>query len=202
MITVGLTGGIATGKSLVSQLLKQHGAFVIDADLLAHELYSPGTIGFDKIVSCFGNSIVSSDGFIDRKKLGGIVFSNKTKMMNLNSIVHPLIYEEIQRLLLVLSKQNYSVVVVEAAVLIEAGWQNAFNQIWVVTSEIEIIISRLIIRDGLNREEALKKIGSQMNSQDRSKYADVIIENNEDMNALSSTLDDIWDNNFSSIIRR
>ena len=202
MITVGLTGGIATGKSMVSQLLKEHGAFIIDADLLAHELYSPGTIGFDKIVSCFGDSIVRADGFIDRKKLGSIVFSNEIKMINLNSIVHPLIYEEIQKRLATLSKQNYSVVVVEAAILIEAGWQNMFNQIWVVTSEIEIVMSRLIIRDGLNRKEALKRIESQMKVKDRSKYADVIIENNEDMNALSSTLDDIWDNNFSSIIRR
>lgn len=202
MITIGLTGGIATGKSMVSQLLKEHGAFVINADLLAHELYSPGTIGFNQIVSSFGDSIVTREGFINRKKLGRIVFSDQTKMVDLNSIVHPLIYEEIQKKLVDLANKKCSVVVVEAAILIEAGWQKIFNQIWVVTSETETVMSRLITRDGLNQEEALKRIESQMNAEERSKYADVIIENNEDMNVLSSELDDIWNDKFSSIIRR
>ena len=140
MITIGLTGGIATGKSMVSQLLKEHGAFVINAD----ELYSPGTIGFNQIVSSFGDSIVTREGFINRKKLGRIVFSDQTKMVDLNSIVHPLIYEEIQKKLVDLANKKCSVVVVEAAILIEAGWQKIFNQIWVVTSETETVMSRLV----------------------------------------------------------
>jgi dephospho-CoA kinase len=198
MITIGLTGGIATGKSVVSDLLKKHGAFIINADLIAHELYFPGTIGFDKIVSCFGDSIVGDDGFIDRTQLAKIVFSDNASMHNLNVIVNPLIYVEIQRLLAELYKQSYFVVVVEAAILIEAGWQKTFDQIWIVSSDTKVVMSRLKNRNGFNSEEALKRISSQMNSDERFKYADVIIENNEGMEALASTIDALWTDKFSS----
>ena len=91
MITIGLTGGIATGKSLVSQLLEEYGAFVINADLLAHKLYLPETAGFNELVVHFGDTILNIDGTIDRNKLASIVFSDKSEMDNLNSIMHPLI---------------------------------------------------------------------------------------------------------------
>ena len=202
MITIGLTGGIATGKSLVSQLLEEHGAFVINADLIAHELYNPGTIGFDNLISHFGDTILDLNGTIDRKKLASIVFTRKHEMDNLNTIMHPLIYDEIKRIMSDLSNEKHPIVVVEAAVLIEAGWQDLFDQIWVVSSDEETVISRLNARNGLSREESLKRINSQMPSKDRNKYADIVIENNGNIEILSSTIKELWADKLSTTIRR
>ena len=202
MITVGLTGGIATGKSLVSQLLEEHGAFVINADLIAHDLYNPGTIGFNSLISHFGDTILDLNGTIDRKKLASIVFTRKHEMDNLNTIMHPLIYDEIKKIMSDLSNKKYPVVVVEAAVLIEAGWQDLFDQIWVVSSDMETVISRLNVRNGLSREESLKRIDSQMPSKDRNKYADIVIENNGNKEILSSTIKELWADKLSTTIRR
>ena len=202
MITVGLTGGIATGKSLVSQLLEEHGAFVINADLIAHELYNPGTIGFNSLISHFGDTILDLNGTIDRKKLASIVFTRKHEMDNLNTIMHPLIYDEIKKIMSDLSNKKHPVVVVEAAVLIEAGWQDLFDQIWVVSSDMETVISRLNARNGLSREESLKRINSQMPSKDRNKYADIVIENNGNTGILSSRIKELWADKLSTTIRR
>ena len=202
MITVGLTGGIATGKSLVSQLLEEHGAFVINADLIAHDLYNPGTIGFNSLISHFGDTILDLNGTIDRKKLASIVFTRKHEMDNLNTIMHPLIYDEIKRIMSDLSNEKHPIVVVEAAVLIEAAWQDLFDQIWVVSSDVETVISRLNARNGLSREESLKRIDSQMPSKDRNKYADIVIENNGNKEILSSTIKELWADKLSTTIRR
>ena len=202
MITVGLTGGIATGKSLVSQLLEEHGAFVINADLIAHDLYNPGTIGFNSLISHFGDTILDLNGTIDRKKLASIVFTRKHEMDNLNTIMHPLIYDEIKRIMSDLSNEKHPIVVVEAAVLIEAGWQDLFDQIWVVSSDVETVISRLNASNGLSREESLKRIDSQMPSKDRNKYADIVIENNGNKEILSSTIKELWADKLSTTIRR
>lgn len=202
MITVGLTGGIATGKSLVSQLLEEHGAFVINADLIAHELYNPGTIGFNSLISHFGDTILDLNGTIDRKKLASIVFTRKHEMDNLNTIMHPLIYDEIKKIMSDLSNKKYPVVVVEAAVLIEAGWQDLFDQIWVVSSDMETVISRLNVRNGLSREESLKRIYSQIHPKDRNKYADIVIENNGNTEILSSRIKELWADKLSTTIRR
>tara|TARA_A100001037_G_C14888707_1_gene517350 strand:+ start:118 stop:726 length:609 start_codon:yes stop_codon:yes gene_type:complete len=202
MITVGLTGGIATGKSLVSQLLEEHGAFVINADLIAHELYNPGTIGFNSLIAHFGDTILDLNGTIDRKKLASIVFTRKHEMDNLNTIMHPLIYDEIKKIMSDLSNKKHPVVVVEAAVLIEAGWQDLFDQIWVVSSDMETVISRLNARNGLSREESLKRINSQMPSKDRNKYADIVIENNGNTEILSSRIKELWADKLSTTIRR
>ena len=202
MITVGLTGGIATGKSLVSQLLEEHGAFVINADLIAHDLYNPGTIGFNSLISHFGDTILDLNGTIDRKKLASIVFTRKHEMDNLNTIMHPLIYDEIKRIMSDLSNEKHPIVVVEAAVLIEAGWQDLFDQIWVVSSDVETVISRLNARNGLSREESLKRINSQIHPKDRNKYADIVIENNGNKEILSSTIKELWADKLSTTIRR
>ena len=202
MITVGLTGGIATGKSLVSQLLEEHGAFVINADLIAHELYNPGTMGFNSLISHFGDTILDLNGTIDRKKLASIVFTRKHEMDNLNTIMHPLIYDEIKKIMFDLSNKKHPVVVVEAAVLIEAGWQDLFDQIWVVSSDMETVISRLNVRNGISREESLKRINSQIHPKDRNKYADIVIENNGNTEILSSRIKELWADKLSTTIRR
>lgn len=192
MIKVGLTGGIGTGKSLVSEILQKLGAHVISGDALGHEAYLPGTKGFDQVVSAFGNEIVGEDGFVDRKKLGPIVFSDPSNLEILNSIMHPLIYEMIKERIANIS--DVSIVVVEAAVLIEANWQDLFDEIWVVTSDEEIVISRLAERNNLSREDAISRIKSQMSQDERITHAHVEIDNSGTKSDLEQTVKDIWNN--------
>ncbi len=192
MIKVGLTGGIGTGKSLVSEILQKLGAHVISGDALGHEAYLPGTKGFDQVVSAFGNEIVGEDGFVDRKKLGPIVFSDPSNLEMLNSIMHPLIYEMIKERIANIS--DVSIVVVEAAVLIEANWQDLFDEIWVVTSDEEIVISRLAERNNLSREDAISRIKSQMSQDERITHAHVEIDNSGTKSDLEQTVKDIWNN--------
>ncbi|MFL2803326.1 MAG: dephospho-CoA kinase [Dehalococcoidia bacterium] len=192
MIKVGLTGGIGTGKSLVSEILQKLGAHVISGDSLGHEAYLPGTKGFDQVVSAFGNEIVGEDGFVDRKKLGPIVFSDPSNLEILNSIMHPLIYEMIKERIANIS--DVSIVVVEAAVLIEANWQDLFDEIWVVTSDEEIVISRLAERNNLSREDAISRIKSQMSQDERITHAHVEIDNSGTKSDLEQTVKDIWNN--------
>jgi len=192
MIKVGLTGGIGTGKSLVSEILQSLGAHVISGDALGHEAYLPGTKGFDQVVNAFGNEIVGDDGFVDRKKLGPIVFSDPSNLDTLNSIMHPLIYEMIKERISIISDE--SIVVVEAAVLIEANWQDLFDEIWVVTSEEEIVIARLADRNNLSRNDAISRIKSQMPQDERITHAHVEIDNSGTKSELEQTVKDIWNN--------
>ena len=147
MIKVGLTGGIGTGKSLVSDILNKLGAHVISGDALGHEAYLPGTKGFGQVVGAFGEEIVGDDGFVDRKKLGPIVFSDPANLDLLNSIMHPLIYEMIKDRIKDVS--GVPLIVVEAAVLIEANWQDLFDEIWVVTSDQEIDMTPVPLITGI-----------------------------------------------------
>ena len=192
MIKVGLTGGIGTGKSLVSEILQSLGAHVISGDALGHEAYLPGTKGFDQVVNAFGNEIVGDDGFVDRKKLGPIVFSDPSNLDILNSIMHPLIYEMIKERISIISDE--SIVVVEAAVLIEANWQDLFDEIWVVTAEEEIVIARLADRNNLSRNDAISRIKSQMPQDERITHAHVEIDNSGTKSELEQTVKDIWNN--------
>tara|TARA_B100000945_G_scaffold74648_2_gene57359 strand:+ start:2116 stop:2703 length:588 start_codon:yes stop_codon:yes gene_type:complete len=195
MIKIGLTGGIGTGKSLVSDILNKLGAHVISGDALGHEAYLPGTKGFDQVVGAFGEEIVGDDGFVDRKKLGPIVFSDPANLDLLNSIMHPLIYEMIKDRMKDVS--GIPLVVVEAAVLIEAKWQDLFDEIWVVTSDQEIVISRLAERNNLSRNDAISRIQSQMPQDERITHAHVEIDNSGTILDLEKAVKDIWNNKTS-----
>ena len=199
MIKVGLTGGIGTGKSLVSDILNKLGAHVISGDALGHEAYLPGTKGFDQVVGAFGEEIVGDDGFVDRKKLGPIVFSDPANLDLLNSIMHPLIYEMIKDRMKDVS--GVPLVVVEAAVLIEANWQDLFDEIWVVTSDQEIVISRLAERNNLSRNDAIPRIQSQMSQDERITHAHVEIDNSGTILDLEKAVKDIWNNKTSWLTR-
>ena len=199
MIKVGLTGGIGTGKSLVSDILNKLGAHVISGDALGHEAYLPGTKGFDQVVGAFGEEIVGDDGFVDRKKLGPIVFSDPANLDLLNSIMHPLIYEMIKDRMKDVS--GVPLVVVEAAVLIEANWQDLFDEIWVVTSDQEIVISRLAERNNLSRNDAMSRIQSQMSQDERITHAHVEIDNSGTILDLEKAVKDIWNNKTSWLTR-
>jgi len=190
-----LTGGIGTGKSLVSDILNKLGAHVISGDALGHEAYLPGTKGFGQVVGAFGEKIVGDDGFVDRKKLGPIVFSDPANLDLLNSIMHPIIYEMIKDRIKDVS--GVPLVVVEAAVLIEANWKDLFDEIWVVTSAQEIVISRLAARNNLNRNDAIARIQSQMPQDERITHAHVEIDNSGTILDLEKAVKDIWNNKTS-----
>jgi dephospho-CoA kinase len=192
MLKIGLTGGIGTGKSLVSQFLQDQGINVINADLLGHEAYLPETVGFDQVVAEFGGHIVGENGEVDRKKLGPIVFSDSANMDRLNTIMHPLIKGMIQGRLDELESKGQEIAVVEAAVLIEAGWKPLFDEIWVVAAEEEEIILRLESRNGLSREDAERRIHAQMTSLERSSHGDVVISNTGSVQDLKKNVEFLW----------
>ena len=198
MLKIGLTGGIGTGKSSVTEAFQSLGAAVINADLLGHDAYLPGTIGFEEVVTEFGQEIVGSDGQIDRKKLGPIVFSDSSKMDRLNEIMHPLIRDLIDERLVSLESSQNKVAVVEAAILIEAGWKSLFDEIWVVISDREEVINRLGVRNGLTREDALKRIDSQMSNNERIEHGDVVVENTGSMEDLQTRVNSLWSKRIST----
>jgi len=198
MLKIGLTGGIGTGKSSVTEAFQSLGAAVINADLLGHDAYLPGTIGFEEVVTEFGQEIVGSDGQIDRKKLGPIVFSDSSKMDRLNEIMHPLIRDLIEERLVTLESNQNKVAVVEAAILIEAGWKSLFDEIWVVISDPEEVINRLGVRNGLSREDALKRIDSQMSNNERIEHGDVVVENTGSMEDLQTRVNSLWSKRIST----
>ena len=142
---IGLSGGIGTGKSTVAAMLAERGAHVIDADLVGHDIYRPGTDGFQRVTKAFGTCVVAPDGTIDRRVLGGIVFGDPGALARLNAIVHPLIVAELGRRIAVARQENPSrPIVVEAAILAEAGWRGLFDRLWVVTARPETAVARVV----------------------------------------------------------
>ena len=201
MLKVGLTGGIGTGKSLVSAIMGDCGAHLIDADLLGHESYNIGTSGLHQVVKVFGDHILGADGSIDRDILGRIVFNDRSQMQNLNNILHPIIYEIVKDRIGLVEEDGNTMVVVEAAVLIEAQWQSLFDQVWVVKSDKEAVIRRLLRRNRFDRNEACKRIESQISESDRLSHADVIIDNNGTREELEVKVKDLWEKQTNGIIR-
>ena len=193
MIVIGLTGGIASGKSTAAEQLRKNGAVIIDADRVGHRSYEPGTPGFEKVVNAFGHDTVGKDGLIDRRVLGGKVFGAPQELERLNAILWPeirrLIGEEIAQ---IREHDKDSVIVVEAAVLIEAGWQDLCDQVWVVTTTPETAIERLQSRNGLTREAALTRINAQMTSKERTAYGQVVVDNSGPEDQLTQKMDRAW----------
>lgn len=190
MITIGLTGGIASGKSKVAEILSTHGAKIIDADKIAHQTYEPGAQGFDQVVHTFGKEIIDSQGNIDREILGKLAFESPESLSKLTSIVWPLTKERITNLKLELEEKGTKVAVLEAAVLYEAGWEELTNEVWKVVSPHETVVKRLIARNHLTAEEAEKRFAIH---KDLETPADVVIENNGDLAELEKNVDKAWD---------
>ncbi|HIC49558.1 MAG TPA: dephospho-CoA kinase, partial [Dehalococcoidia bacterium] len=140
----------------------------------------------------FGQEILSADGEIDRKKLGPIVFSDSSKMDRLNQIMHPLIRDLIEKRLATLESKQTKVAVVEAAILIEAGWKSVFDEIWVVIADREEVINRLGVRNGLSRDDAVRRIDSQMSDNERIEHGDVVVENTGSMEDLQTRVHSLW----------
>ncbi len=177
MVFAGLTGGIATGKSLVSEIFRSLGAFIIDADLIAREIVRPGLPAWKAITEAFGNEVLLPDGSINRSKLGSIVFQDFSKRSILNSIMHPGILKEAAKLRKKIGEEHpFAVVIFDAALLIESGAYEMVDLVILVYVNEELQINRLMNRDGLTREDALERINAQMPVEEKKNYADYIID--------------------------
>ena len=180
MLRVGLTGSIAVGKSFVSGLLAEMGCHVVDADVLARRVVEPGAEGLRRVVEAFGESVLSPDGTLDRARLGAIVFADETKRELLNSILHPLIIAEQDELMRRWELEDpRGVGVVDAALLIESGGYRRFDRLIVVHCRPEVQLQRLMLRNSLTREEAVRRVAAQMPQEEKLRHADFRIDSSE-----------------------
>ena len=191
MIIIGLTGGIGTGKSEVARILEEIGAYIIDADKLGHSAYLPHSEIWEEVVKEFGDGVLLPDEEIDRKKLGSIVFNDPVQLAKLNEIMHPRMGKMVENLI---EGADAEVVVVEAALLLEAGWDALVDEVWCTGASEDIVIDRLEARNGLNKEEAQKRIKAQMSVDERKSRSQVMIENNGDLAQLTAVIEQIWEN--------
>jgi dephospho-CoA kinase len=190
---IGLTGGIASGKSTVARYLGQLGAYVIDADRLGHQVYEPGTDGFAQVVAAFGAEIVGADGLIDRRALGGRVFGAPDKLKQLTDIVWPQIRKLAEAQMAAITETDpAAVIVLEAAVLFEAGWQDAVDEVWAVVVAPGVAVLRACARDGLDPEAVKLRIDAQMSNDERRARANVVIDNAGNQETLLARVDREW----------
>jgi dephospho-CoA kinase len=193
MHVVGLVGGIGSGKSEAARMLAAMGAVVIDADKIGHAVYEPGTPGFAAVVDAFGSAVVGDDGRIDRRALGPIVFGDAEALARLNGIVHPLIRAEIERRIAEeRALGGAELVVVEAAILLEAGWRSLVDEVWVVRAPLAVIRERLATSRGLSAEEVDARVARQMSDAERCAAADVVVENAGTRDDLRERLSTTW----------
>ena len=193
MHVIGLTGGIASGKSTVTRFFHDREVPVIDADVLGHRTYDPGTGTFDAVVRAFGPELVAPDGTIDRKVLGAKVFGRPDELKRLTDIVWPGIRKLAGGALAEYEAAGNAVAVLEAAVLFEAGWEDLVDEVWVVVVEPELAVQRLGTRNGLDPEAARARISSQLSNAERTSRSDVVIENNGSLEELSARIQEAWD---------
>jgi dephospho-CoA kinase len=177
MLKVGLTGSIAVGKSYVCEVLRELGAFVLDADQTAREVVAAGSRGIALIEEKFGREVLLETGELDRAKMGALVFADEAKRQLLNSIVHPLVFEAQNEWLAEKEKEDpRGIAVIDAALMIESGGYKRFTKLIVVWCEPEIQLQRLMLRNNLSEAEALKRINSQMAQEEKKRYADFLID--------------------------
>lgn len=192
MIVIGLTGGIGSGKSTVSQILAELGAHVLDADKLGHQAYEPNTQTWSDVVATFGEDLVQYNQEIDRRKLGGIVFGDPSAMKKLTDIMWPRMYDMVKQLIEEQKALETKVMVVEAAILLEAEWTPLVDQVWVTVSSEDSVIRRLQERNGMTEEQARSRMNAQMSSEERIKHADEVIHNDSGLDALKEAVVAKW----------
>ena len=194
MVTViGLTGGIGAGKSTVAQILGELGAEVIDADKVGHRIYLPDTPAWREIVEAFGEEVLAPDRTVDRRKLGARVFADRQALQTLNRITHGKIYAYIQgQIDYMRAKCATRVVVVEAAILLEAGWRSLVDQLWVVAAAEDVAVARLQAYKHMSAEQARARIAAQLSHEERLAQADKVIWNNGDLASLRRAVEEAW----------
>lgn len=194
MLNVGLTGGIATGKSTVVRMLVKKGARVIDHDALVHTLQEPGRPVWNRIVEAFGREILDAGGRIDRKTLGVLVFGDEERRKVLEGIVHPAVLEEAQRERdRIGRKDERAIVLSDIPLLLEVGMQGLFDLILLVYAPPEVQIARVMKRNSMTRDEAVARLEAQMPIDEKLKRADVVIRNDGTMKELQQRVDEVWE---------
>lgn len=186
---IGLTGNIATGKSVVAGMLAGLGAQIIDADRVAHDLMEPGGPAHAGVVTAFGRDVLNAEGEIDRGKLGAVVFRDPEALRRLEAIVHPVVRSEVHRQI---RQATSSVIVVEAIKLIEAGMNRRYNTLWVVTAPRATQIARLMAARGLSAEEAALRVDAQPPQAEKAALADVVFVNDGDLADLRRHVMEAW----------
>lgn len=191
MKIIGLTGGTGSGKGFVAERLRKRNAYVMDADVIAHEIIEKGKPAYNEIVKYFGDEILDEDGQIIRRKLGDIVFSDSEKLAFLNLCTHKYINMEIMRVIKEISPQTdkYTAIVIDAPLLAEAGLADICDDIWVVYADSEVRIKRIMERDSITEEQARKRIASQKSWEEYKALGAVIIDNSSDDENVENQLD-------------
>ncbi|RBP46730.1 dephospho-CoA kinase [Garciella nitratireducens] len=192
MKIIGLTGGIASGKSTASSILKSFGATIIDADILAKKAVEPGKPALKKIVKIFGESILNKDGTLNRKLLAKMIFNDEKKRELLNNIVHPDVYKMTQQLFQEERKKGRTRIIYDCPLLIEEHLTNIVDEVWLIYVDEKIQLKRLMQRNHLTREQAMNRIKSQLPLKEKIKYADILIDNNGSLLNLEDRLRKLW----------
>ena len=191
---IGLTGGIASGKSTISLILKELGAFIIDVDDVGRNVVQKGEKAYNEIVQYFGDQILMNSGEINRKALGRIVFSDEEELKMLNSITHPQIIAKVKEIIEQHRSNENEVIVVDAAILIEMGLNSICDSVWLVTVDKKTQLQRLMERDRFSYDDAQNRINAQFSDDKKSQYSDVIIDNTKSLEELKACLKQLWDN--------
>ena len=195
MYVIGLTGGIASGKSVVAARLREHGAVHIDADLLAREVVEPGTPALARIAADFGPGVIAADGSLNRPALGAIIFTDDDKREALNAITHPAIWARTNELIAEAEASDpHAVIVYDVPLLVEGAANRplTFDLVVVVHADSETRVRRMVEQRGMSREEATHRINSQATEAERLAIADVVLENDGTLESLLEQTDELW----------
>jgi dephospho-CoA kinase len=189
---IGLTGGIASGKSTVSALLKKQGAFIIDADQIAHDIVEQGERAYEDIVTAFGRDVILADGRLNRQKLGALVFQDAEKRALLEKFTHPRIEEKIVELMQYAKKNSFQVIILDMPLLFETGWDKKVDEVWVIQVDEAIQRQRLMKRNFFSEQEAMLRMKAQQSQTEKIRKADQVIDNNGDLAKLQAEILRIW----------
>ena len=201
MLRVGLTGSIGVGKSFVASVFVELGCHVLDADQTAREVVMPGTPGLKALAEAFGEDILNPDGTLNRKQLGAVVFNDESQRQRLNGILHPFIITRQDEILNAWEAEDPDGIgIVDAALMIESGGYKRFDKLIVVHCRPEVQLERLMLRDKLSRDEALRRINSQMPQEEKQKFADYLIDTSDGFELTRSRSVEIY-NQLIRVIR-
>lgn len=193
MLIVGLTGGIASGKSTIADMFKREGAYIIDIDMISRDVVKPGKPAWQDVVHIFGKEVLNEDQTLNRKKVGDIVFSDAEKRKKLEEIIHPKITAEtLMKINEIAKKDNQAIVIIDIPLLIETDKQDTVNKVVLVYTSPQGQIERLVKRDGLSLEDAHKRLASQMPIENKKKYAQYIINNEEPLEKIQKKVKEIF----------